>query len=367
MLSLINTLNLAYSRSNRGIRGSSLPLLIRASQTLDLSAYPHYQAEDRGIEAALLIKEVLDRVPLPRWDDIPGDREVRAGNDDAALLRLLGALRASASGGLPTTSAPAGPVDRWVLPGTQIEIVRITEGPNAGRYLFSAETVARIYSDYELVRNLPYRFGATPDIYVAYVSTPGKGLNLTWAKRYPDWSHYRLFEQTLWQWAAAILSLLLMVVFCAGIIRWALRRDTPPPEVEGDVPQRTRRIRSILAIATAAAATQVVQYFIDDVINITGGPLYGMIQVFIVVRFAFLAWALALLIIEIADLVIAARNLPRRSPRSHLILFGARLAALIGVVVVVIIASQEIGLPVYSVVTGLGIGGLGDAGKIVGE
>ncbi len=45
----------------------------RALLTLDLSQLPPHVAEDRGIEAALMLKEVLARIALPPIDEIPGE------------------------------------------------------------------------------------------------------------------------------------------------------------------------------------------------------------------------------------------------------------------------------------------------------
>ena len=51
--------------------------LERAIKTLDLSDVPPAQLEDVGVESALLLKEILDRIPLPPEERIPGIVAVR--------------------------------------------------------------------------------------------------------------------------------------------------------------------------------------------------------------------------------------------------------------------------------------------------
>ena len=49
---------------------------------------------------------------------------------------------------------------RWRLPGTEIDFVQVQDGPRAGEYLVSAETVDRLPEFYAKVANLPYKPGA---------------------------------------------------------------------------------------------------------------------------------------------------------------------------------------------------------------
>lgn len=46
---------------------------------------------------------------------------------------------------------------RWRLPDTEIDIALIENGPRAGQYLVSAETVKRLPEFYARVRSLPDR------------------------------------------------------------------------------------------------------------------------------------------------------------------------------------------------------------------
>ncbi|MBM4013054.1 MAG: hypothetical protein FJ286_17095 [Planctomycetes bacterium] len=77
---------------------------------LDLSAMPSSLVDMEGREAAVHLKEVLDRILLPPRDAVP----------DAAAVK---------------TAA----IDRWRLPGTEINLVRLAAGPRTGDFVFSTE------------------------------------------------------------------------------------------------------------------------------------------------------------------------------------------------------------------------------------
>src|SRR5690606_9671489 len=104
--------------------------LAQASRALDLSDVPPVELEHRRLEASLLLKEVLDRLPLPEPDAIPGDAEVAKNT-----------------------------VSHWNIPGTELRIVRMAEGPRAGEYLFSRNTVRQINEFYEAIRDRPNQDG----------------------------------------------------------------------------------------------------------------------------------------------------------------------------------------------------------------
>ena len=77
----------------------------RASRCLDLSKIPPRLKQDVAVESTLLLKEILDRIEVPTYAQIPGAEAV---------------------------------TDRE----TEIHIVKVESGPRAGEFLFSPETVA---------------------------------------------------------------------------------------------------------------------------------------------------------------------------------------------------------------------------------
>jgi len=111
-----------------------------ALMALDFSATPDSDSWSVRTERALMLMEILDRVEVPSEGKIPGDAEVENEH-----------------------------LTRWTIPNTKITIVRVENGPRAGEFLFSADTVEGLFRSYLLVKDLPYkRTTSTPGIYEEY-------------------------------------------------------------------------------------------------------------------------------------------------------------------------------------------------------
>ena len=76
----------------------------RILDTIDDSALPPFARTEHASEAAVAIKEILDRVTLPPWEEIPDSKEIMA------------------RGGLEKLSD-------YRIPGTRITISRVEQGP----------------------------------------------------------------------------------------------------------------------------------------------------------------------------------------------------------------------------------------------
>ena len=112
---------------------------LKAGQFLDTSGISPVLRNTVTIERLLQLKEILDRIELPSLNDIP-NREAIA--------------RSSAK--------------KWRLPGTAIDIVLIENGPRAGEWLVSADTVNELPEFYEQVKDLPYKPGPAKQLADVY-------------------------------------------------------------------------------------------------------------------------------------------------------------------------------------------------------
>ncbi len=114
----------------------------RATSTLDFSNTPNSDARNVIARRILMLLEILGRIDLPSFEEIPGDAEVARGN-----------------------------IKSWTIPGSSITIERIESGPRAGEFLFSDWTVRRIPRFYFQVKHLPYRSDAVRGIYDQYLAS----------------------------------------------------------------------------------------------------------------------------------------------------------------------------------------------------
>ena len=107
---------------------------------------------------------------------------------------------------------------RWRLPGTEIDFVQVENGPRAGEFLVSAETMDRLPEFYAKVAQLPYKPGAarqlfevfqtlssgkTKTLYEVFLSSPAGVVAivpLRWMLNLPAWTRVPIADVTVWQW-----------------------------------------------------------------------------------------------------------------------------------------------------------------------
>jgi MscS family membrane protein len=107
----------------------------RILDCIDDSGVPEFERSGRSAEVAVCIKEILDRVELPPYDEIPDAEEIEREEDG---------------------------LDRWQIPGTRLTIARIAEGPRKHEYLFSAGTVERATEYFQDMKGMSYSFASCP-------------------------------------------------------------------------------------------------------------------------------------------------------------------------------------------------------------
>ena len=141
-------------------------VLARTDQLFDLTETPVALRSETGRAAFGSLKDVLMRMPPIDPATLPGDE---------------------------------GAPDRVRLPGSEIDIVRIAEGPDRGAFLFSANTVARLPEfrdrniDYPVLGPAPYQ--SWRDEQIRFSGPLGPGF-LTQA--FPSWLETLVLGTPAW-------------------------------------------------------------------------------------------------------------------------------------------------------------------------
>jgi MscS family membrane protein len=338
-----------YSRSDRLYLSAEeqrkhLAILGNASKIirfLDLSQIPPVLNDTVPAQRALQFKEILDRIDLPPLQDIP-DREAM--------------VRASSK--------------RWRLPGTEIDFVLIETGPRAGEFLVSAETVDRLPEFYQRIKSLPYKPGPARElddayltltsgkaqtIYEAYLSSP-VGLSYIvptrWMLNLPDWARVRVAGAAAWQWLGLGIGLLPGALVIFGGYRLANRLTDRSEDQSGarwdllPVPLAVMLVLGfliplVLALLRIGETPRVVIAFTQTSV------LYLTV-----------AWLCIIGSIIVGDVIVSSEHLQSRSLDSQLIRLGTRLVGVAGAIAFLVRGADELGFPAYSVLAGLGVGGL---------
>jgi MscS family membrane protein len=308
---------------------------------LDLSQIPSVLRATVGAERSIQLKEVLDRIDLPADTDIP---------DRAAMER---------SG-----------EKKWRLPNTEIDIVLVPGGPRAGEFVVSAETVARLPVFYERVKSIPYRPGPakelndiyravggskTATVYEAASSSPamlGMIVPIRWMLQLPAWAKLRIFGAALWQWIG--LAATGLFAAAAILLAYRLRRRLAARRAEDAGPGWDALLVPITVLVMFGGLLPTVRLLF----GLAGDPGIGAASLETVVRFLTIAWIAVIGASVIAEKIVASEHLRMRSLDSQLIRLGMRLFGIAIAIGVLIEGADELGFPAYSVLAGLGVGGL---------
>ncbi len=333
--------NLFPPEASRKAEARAQDLLDRAVRTLNLSGIPPALRQKVGLERALLLKEVLDRIPLPAQDEIP---------DAAATTAGVGEAEGTAQDAGEAPTAQAG-VDRWRLPNTGITIARVEEGPQKGKYLFTPETVANVRRYYAKVRQLPYRAGATEGFYEFVISTPGllPPRWFEWIKGLPGWAKALFLEQAVWQWIGLVLALLAAALVPLLVDRWRRYRT-------GLAVGRTWR-RFLVPVSLILAAWGV-HAFVEGPLNLTGDVLQVVLHGTEVVMFVASSWAVVSFSGVVAEIIITSPRISDKGLDANLLRLGFRVLGLVIAALIILTGLTEIGVPVVPIAAGLGVGGL---------
>jgi len=296
-------------------------------RTLDLSEIPAALADQLADTRVLQLKEVLDRIDLPDFASIP----------DADALE-------------------AEEFKSWTLPGTEISIARVEQGPRAGEYLFTSETVQRLPDFYQRIAHLPYKSTATAGWYDRYRYGGGgmyKLIPYRWMLALPDWAKQLIFDQPLWRWFGVVFVLL-----TATLVYLLVRRIAGAWAKRGTASELRTQWAQLAKPLILLTLIPVVEHVLAENLRLTGAILETTTLTLWAVFTLSLTWAVWLGSHVVAESVVATQDINSGSIDSQLIRLGLRLVATILSITILVIGAQQLGIPAYSVIAGLGVGGI---------
>ncbi len=299
----------------------------RIMRCLDLSETAEFRRDNVGKEAAVSLKEVLDRIKLPKEKNIP---------DRAAMTKADGTL-----------------VERWTIPNTEITFLLVKEGALAGTYPFSPDTVARATEFYIRVKPLPYKKGATEGFANTYLTSPGNKRLAGLVARLPDSMHERKNSQAVWQWIGLSGVVLLMIGLMA-LIYYLGRRISRGGAAGGLFKYILGLAFPIMAVFIPARA----QVLITDELVISGQLLY--IMKFNLSLLALFAGMVVVLGIgrRVGEVIVSAPHIAPESIDAQLIRIMCRLMGFFVAMVLLLQGGQHLGIPLSSLLAGAGVVGM---------
>ena len=306
-------------------------LLMQALDTFDTSELPVFARADRAGEAAFSLKEILDRLEVPLWKDIPDQTAIEAAGGPEQL-------------------------PLWRIPGMRITIARVTEGPQRHEYLFSPGTLERLPSYFEDTRHLPYRTTGTavsPKILRWYFAAPGNPFIARLVAQLPEWTKERKFGLTVWKWPG--LLLLALAAIALMVMTYRVQRRL------ADRSRETSLVKYCLTLVfpiTAMLIPFAVQHLAYEILTVRGSPLEF-------VRFVTTLVALGASFVvvfaasrRLTAIIIASPNIRSQGLDAQFIRLISVVLSIVVSVVLFLFGGQYLGLPVMALLASAGIGGL---------
>ncbi len=343
--SFIDSVNMAYTESiaiqKTYMRSSKLYLseqednqldkqrvrISYAKRTLNLSDLPNALSQKIAMDKILELYEVLSRIELPDIKTIPGLEEMEQYE-----------------------------FKNWTIPGSDITISRVEKGARAGEYLFSPETVAQLSDFYQIIKNEPYRDSAIPGIYDTYhYGTAGLRniIPYRWIINLPDWQTYLILDQPTWRWIGIFLLLLLTSITVITVHRLGKRWSNKNSE------NQFRKLltdliwpTSLLFLIPLNIRVLEINLRISEIIF---APFTITLWIIFTISLTWVVWSSGNIV---AEKIVQSKDLLKGGIDSQLIRLGLRLISFILAVAVIVVGTQKLGLPAYSVITGLGVGGV---------
>ena len=293
----------------------------------DLSQIAPAVRNQVAAETFLLLWDATGRQQLPDYLDIPGT-----------------------TANLKDTDKPELP-ERWRIPRTEITIKKITEGPNAGEYRFSAGTVENARSFYEMMRDLPYQ--QPMDIGNVHRITElltGWMIPIKWVESLPDWANTSVYGQVLWKWLLMLLLYGLGIGVVVAAYKWGCSKA-----LNGSISSFVRYLSAPMSVLVVQS---LLHYFFHEQIYLTGEIAQLSQSIGFLIYGITMVWIVWIFADQVAEFVIASPRVQAESLDASLLRLVSRSVGVVAVLVLVFKVLSDLGVPVAGLITGAGVGGV---------
>jgi len=308
----INSMN-EYKLGLENNDESKLNSLNKAIKCLNLKEIPPLLKDEKGIEVAIFLKEILDRVYVfqENFEDVPNDSNLSF----------------------------------WVVPDTEITI-SLAESDGKKEFLFNSNTVINSGDFYSKVKHLPY----LPN------SGKGAGYNSPWKDKYiPTWVSTDIFGLQLWQWFGIVIAIGigLIIKYLSKFFFNYLLTISKKTSLQWD-----DKVFEVVGNPGGKMFAIGFWYFFLYVADIDGKIytiLSYILKVFLGFYFILFLNGLAEVLGNIYKYRVSISSEPSEK---HLVPLLTKITKILFVSLGIMLSLQNLGVNVISLLAGLGIGGL---------
>lgn len=295
---------------------------------LDLSRLPESTSSDRAWRITIQLKEILDRIDIPPYEEIPDAKTMESAD-----------------------------TNQWALPNTGIRIALVETGPRKGEYLFSPATVDAIPTYFERLKELPYKPNASRNWYKNTFYEPS-GLSILlarliptrWFIHWPDWTLIVLLDQPLWRW----IGILIVLGGLVGIFTIASDRSRH----RTNTGKHAHSVSILVAPASLVLLTPLGIWLLSSVLRVSSSVHEVLVQGLWSLFYLAMSWLIWVSGETMASRLISFERIKHSSIDCQLVRLVFRLMSISAAMGSLLAGANHIGLPAYSLMAGLGISGL---------
>jgi MscS family membrane protein len=320
---LEETLQTYRANKSRELAEKLQVIIAQFDAMLDLSSVPPSSRRTIGIDTTAYLLDILGRIELPNLESVP---------DEEAF---------------DSAESPA----KWRIPDTPIWIVQASKGVREGEFLFGENTVLVAPRFFESIKDLPLKT-SLPIIswHRAFPQITGPMIPAIVLRSVPQSMRDLWLDTPKWKVIAVVL-----ISTLAALLLFLFHRTINRRKTENRLAFLLRR--TLTPIAFLVVVWSLNDFFVYQ-IDVSGAFSSVVVDTETVLINAGAIWFFWLAILAFFERIVQAKDIPEESFDGQLWRIGARTIGTLVSVVIIGNAAQNLGLPLYSVVAGLGIGGL---------
>ena len=227
------------------------------------------------------------------------------------------------------------------------------DGSSVERFLFSSDTVKNVEKYYNAVKKLPYKPQSGHGALLNHLENSGSLIlpkNLV--NRLPSWSRTEIYGEEVWQWIGLALyaclaagMILLLFTYCRRALgRLDMRFETNLTQTLGGL---------VLPAALILFSHLGLWVLVYGLRFLNADAYLPIALVFLVISYAGRIWLIGALLNRIAEIFVVAGGFVRGGVDAQLVRLGFDVVTAIVVAVMIINLGARLGLPTYSLITGL--------------
>jgi MscS family membrane protein len=169
----------------------------------------------------------------------------------------------------------------------------------------------------------------------------------------PDWAKVIIFDQPVWRWFGTVV-----VLFAATGLYLLIRRAAAAWARRGSGSELRTQWSRLARAVTLLILIPIVAHVFTANLRLSGYVLEVATLSLWAIFTLTLTWAVWLGSHVLAESVVSSQQMLAGSIDSQLIRLGLRLVATILSITILVVGAQQLGIPAYSVIAGLGVGGI---------